>query len=204
LETVSQRVGEMFRSGNIPWNKGSKSMVSLLCFGCGQVFEREACEAARHERSYCSQACCQKDPMFKLCKECSKVLPIESFQKQGKSKLTGRQYYVPRCKECNAPRRYQQQEKRRARKAAVRCDLTGKQWDYILAVFEGKCVYCGKVLEIPCQDHFIPLSAGGPHTASNILPSCRRCNSSKNSSPPQEWLGSTEFSQLSAILGSLG
>lgn len=195
----------VFRPGNRPWNKGNEDNVTLTCFGCGVEFERPACEAKRSKSHYCSWACATGDPVHKRCMECGLVLPTSEFNKQGKSKLTGRQYYNPRCKICFAPIAYMNQEKRRAWKAGVVCDYTLEQWESILALCGWRCVYCGvSIKDSPSQDHFVPVSKGGPHTASNILPACRSCNSSKNNSQPQEWLDPAKFRQLSSILSSLG
>ena len=53
--------------------------------------------------------------------------------------------------------------------------------------FGHACAYCGSCgvgLEI---DHFLPLSKGGGHMLGNVLPSCRRCNSSKLNHDPELW-----------------
>lgn len=43
-----------------------------------------------------------------------------------------------------------------------------------------RCVYCGKRAKGKLtQDHIPPLSKGGSHTASNIVPACCSCNSRK-------------------------
>lgn len=67
-------------------------------------------------------------------------------------------------------------------------DFTAEQWQIILNTFQHCCAYCGrsetqlgKALE---QDHVTPLSKGGNHTASNIVPACRSCNAKKHNGPP--------------------
>jgi len=78
-------------------------------------------------------------------------------------------------------------ERHRARKInAPINDLTAAQWKMILEAFNYHCAYCGKKpkgrnLE---QEHITPLSKGGSHTLSNIVPACRSCNSKKNTGPP--------------------
>jgi 5-methylcytosine-specific restriction endonuclease McrA len=62
-------------------------------------------------------------------------------------------------------------------------DLTMDQWQAIQAEWDHRCAYCGKV-EIPLtMDHVIPVSKGGQHTASNVVPACLRCNLSKGDRP---------------------
>lgn len=54
-----------------------------------------------------------------------------------------------------------------------------------IAFYGGKCAYCGG--EADSVDHRIPLSRGGAHWPSNIVPCCRRCNSAKGKKKPSEW-----------------
>jgi len=73
----------------------------------------------------------------------------------------------------------------RARKAqSPRNDFTAAQWTEIKALWHYRCAYCGLKTTPLCQDHITPLSKGGSHTASNIVPACRSCNSTKRVGPP--------------------
>jgi 5-methylcytosine-specific restriction endonuclease McrA len=75
---------------------------------------------------------------------------------------------------------YLAQERRRARKLAAPVnDLTRKQWRAIKAAFENRCAYCGEHFERLTMDHVRPLSRGGSHTTSNVVPACRSCNCRK-------------------------
>lgn len=58
-------------------------------------------------------------------------------------------------------------------------DFTSDQWSEMKAAYDYRCAYCERQMARLTQDHIIPLSKGGPHTASNIVPACRRCNSKK-------------------------
>jgi 5-methylcytosine-specific restriction endonuclease McrA len=71
--------------------------------------------------------------------------------------------------------------KRRARKnGAAISDFTAQQWQDMQAAYDHRCVYCHKRYKGKLtQDHITPISKGGNHTYSNIVPACRRCNSSK-------------------------
>lgn len=60
-------------------------------------------------------------------------------------------------------------------------DLTYDQWKAILEKHDHRCAYCSTDQSIT-MDHVEPLSKGGPHTASNVVPACRSCNSSKRAS----------------------
>lgn len=69
--------------------------------------------------------------------------------------------------------------KRRAwKKGAKHLSLTPTQWEQIKKNYNYLCAYCHKSRTLT-QDHVIPLSKGGQHIASNIVPSCRSCNSRK-------------------------
>jgi 5-methylcytosine-specific restriction endonuclease McrA len=57
--------------------------------------------------------------------------------------------------------------------------LTSTQWLAILNANKHRCYYC-KVKTRLTMDHVIPLSKGGKHTASNIVPACGPCNSRKH------------------------
>lgn len=71
----------------------------------------------------------------------------------------------------------------RAVQAGLRADLSLAQWMETLADFNGLCAYCQ---ERPYEhlEHFIPLTAGGGTTISNVVPACGRCNWSKGSDDP--------------------
>lgn len=74
--------------------------------------------------------------------------------------------------------------KRRALKmGAPRNDLTPQEWQDIQAAYAHRCVYCGRKTRLT-QDHITPLSKGGSHTKSNVVPACRPCNTRKKDRAP--------------------
>lgn len=73
---------------------------------------------------------------------------------------------------------------RAAKQQAAINDLTAKQWQTIKQHYGYRCVYCGAKPRILTQDHLTPLSKGGNHTFSNVVPACRSCNSRKRTGPP--------------------
>ena len=76
--------------------------------------------------------------------------------------------------------------KRRAMKNhADICDFTAAQWRALQEQFDHRCGYCGKKSKGHLtQDHITPLSKGGNHTLSNIIPCCQPCNNKKYNKPP--------------------
>jgi 5-methylcytosine-specific restriction endonuclease McrA len=72
---------------------------------------------------------------------------------------------------------------RRARlKNAKFFEVTSKD---IAKIMAGNCIYCGAYSEH--VDHVIPLSRGGQHSVGNLVPSCQKCNLSKNNKTIMEW-----------------
>ena len=64
-----------------------------------------------------------------------------------------------------------------------------------------RCFYCGSKFKDDlwdaCLDHVIPSSRGGVNNHSNLVPSCRSCNSSKSTKTLEEYRlvcwGKSEF-----------
>lgn len=76
--------------------------------------------------------------------------------------------------------RFKDREKKSRRRAAYSDGtLTAEQWRDICARHDHRCVYCGDKPEILEMDHVIAISRGGEHSATNIVPACKPCNSAK-------------------------
>jgi len=65
-------------------------------------------------------------------------------------------------------------------------DFTDEDWQIALDYYDYKCAYCGTQDKPLAREHIIPLSRGGPHTISNIVPACQSCNSRKGACTPSE------------------
>ena len=67
-------------------------------------------------------------------------------------------------------------------------ELRKTQW-WKNRIAQGVCHYCGA--EAPPKeltlDHIVPISRGGKSTRGNCVPSCKECNSKKQSLLPIEW-----------------
>lgn len=81
---------------------------------------------------------------------------------------------------------WNRQQKRIALKYSVSIrDFSKEQWAFMQEKFNHRCAYCGKRSKGKLtQDHITPLSKGGNHTLSNIVPACQSCNSKKNVNKP--------------------
>lgn len=84
--------------------------------------------------------------------------------------------------------RVRAQARRDALQAGLPCTLTEEEWQVVLEHFGGCCAYCGVLDGSLQQDHVIPLTLGGGYVATNIVPACKSCNSSKNNMPVDEWV----------------
>ena len=97
-------------------------------------------------------------------------------------------------------------QKNKASKFNLPATFTCTQWDEAKFYFDNKCAYCNKELPLE-QDHFIALTQGGGYSQNNIIPTCRKCNSSKYTSDPFIWYPKQLFyskSRETKILKYLG
>lgn len=122
------------------------------------------------------------------CKECYRpVLREQSVRTYPARKASGQAGAARRAAYWRNPDWYRARAKHRRAmtQGAPISDLTSAEWTAILAAYEGCCAYC----DAPgtTQDHVLPLSRGGNHTAANIVPACRSCNSRKRTRTPEEW-----------------
>lgn len=80
---------------------------------------------------------------------------------------------------------------RRRARLVTGSDLTSAQWKAILAEFDGHCAYCQRT-DLPLVlEHMTPLSRGGRHTESNVVPACGPCNQRKLTRTALEFAGQT-------------
>ena len=93
-------------------------------------------------------------------------------------------------------------EKSKRRKAQIRAlsvsKVSAKDLRHRYAEFGDCCAYCGdkqKIDELH-MDHFLPLSKGGTHVLSNLVPACKRCNLSKRNHHPEDWFKRQDFFSL--------
>jgi 5-methylcytosine-specific restriction endonuclease McrA len=78
--------------------------------------------------------------------------------------------------------RVRNQRRRAVKRNAPVNDLTAAQWRAIKTAYGQRCAYCHRRRKLT-MDHVVPLSKGGSHTASNVVPACGPCNSAKNAGP---------------------
>jgi 5-methylcytosine-specific restriction endonuclease McrA len=104
-----------------------------------------------------------------------------------------RSYWLNREKRLAAKRDYQPIRNKRERgseihklmdlnekhlRRAAGPGITAEQWNEIKSLFGNRCAYCGKSAALT-MDHVVPVTKGGEHGPTNIIPACLPCNSSK-------------------------
>lgn len=87
-------------------------------------------------------------------------------------------------------------ERRRQRKAnAPGNGVSPEQWAAMLVDFNGTCAYCNTPYDKPIMEHMDPLSTGGAHDISNVVPVCNDCNARKGTLTVLEFLTGFRFSR---------
>lgn len=82
------------------------------------------------------------------------------------------------------PDKWKEQKARRRAKFKG-SGVPAEEWEKLVAQYAGKCAYCPA--DWDTVDHVIPVSRGGGHCVENVVPACRRCNSSKGNKLLSEW-----------------
>lgn len=94
------------------------------------------------------------------------------------------------------------QRRRTKRLALFAHDLTDHQWASLKEAWGG-CAYCG-ASGVPLQrDCVLPISRGGRYTLENVVPACRRCNSSKCNDEVTTWLRRKDLDERAFLLRHL-
>lgn len=196
-----------------------------ICNVCGHVREHRSWKATT-----CND-CLKRG--FKWCSGCHSVKPLVDFHKNGSTirslckpceckrsignkKTTG--YYNRQevkqkrnensrlCKRAKYmfDEQYRIDELNRchARRSSMQGHITVEQWHAACAAFDFKCAYCGAEHKLT-MDHVVAVSVGGITSASNIVPACQSCNSSKQNKDLIEWYTAQPFynkSRLDSII----
>lgn len=71
--------------------------------------------------------------------------------------------------------------------AKVEHDLSPSQWIALQDAWGG-CAYCGERVPPLHKDCLLPISRGGRYTATNVVPACQSCNSSKWNTEVTTWM----------------
>jgi 5-methylcytosine-specific restriction endonuclease McrA len=174
------------------YKRKPETKTIIKCDECGIEFEKYINRIKIN--NYCSKECSYKGRMVEGAKWRDKEQIKKYMQEYAeKNRDTLNKKSLERVHK-NHERRLEVQAKYRAtHKDVIRVihtrryhaklegDLTPEQWKSIKEKHGFACNMCGlKEPEITLTlDHIVPISKGGEHTALNIQPLCKSCNSSK-------------------------
>ena len=148
----------------------------------------------------------EKDRLYNITNHDKKLEKDRLYREENREKLriAYRLFHEEHKEERNAkaslrhaenpePKRFAASLRKKRIKNATINDLTLAQWKEIKAAYGHRCMYCPPTCwrcrdkkHKLTMDHIIPLSKGGNHTASNIVPACHSCNSKKYTGPPPQ------------------
>jgi 5-methylcytosine-specific restriction endonuclease McrA len=118
------------------------------------------------------------------CKEAGKRWYTNNLQRaRALARAKSVKWYMTNLESARALRRASVKRRRAIKRGAGISKLTHGEWEAIKALYKHRCAYCKKKAPLT-QDHVVPLSKGGQHTASNVVPACVPCNCSKQAGPP--------------------
>ena len=142
-------------------------MASKKCISCGFVHPLEHFRRDRRHPEgrgpYCSRCACEKHRQWRE-KHPARI-----------AEYMRRYWKTPGGKAAKTRGR----AKRRGLMAGAECTLTAAEWTEIKSRYMDRCVYCGKKPKRLTQDHVVPISKGGDHSAANVVPACHSCNCRK-------------------------
>lgn len=159
----------------------------------------ECCEVTyltlRTEGRFCSLLCrdyTRWGPRFSLIPVVPVVSPKPPAWHEDRQCLwCGAAFVAHRHDHVNCTRRCKHkavQMRRRGRESLSGGTYTWTEVMRLFLLFDRRCAYCEQpVIGQPDPDHVVPLSRGGSNSITNILPSCRTCNSDKRDLLLTEW-----------------
>lgn len=89
---------------------------------------------------------------------------------------------------------YRQKSRRRKalERGSIGIHVKGRQVARRFAEFGDCCAYCGSTGDLHIE-HVIPISKGGTHVLSNVVPACQACNFSKRDKDAEVWYRAQPF-----------
>ena len=84
----------------------------------------------------------------------------------------------------------------------VEHDLSPEQWVALQEAWGG-CAYCGDAESALQRDCVLAISRGGRYTLENVVPACRRCNTSKCNGEVTAWMRRKRLDESTFLLRHL-
>ena len=101
------------------------------------------------------------------------------------ARKTDPKFHVGRLRQKNQRRRTAQNGNHNYKASPAELE---ERWE----LFGHACAYCGSTERLTI-DHVRPVTQSGPHVIGNLVPCCRKCNSSKKDLPVEEWYKKQTF-----------
>lgn len=110
------------------------------------------------------------------CKTCKKVYDRE--RRKNPDVLAREKACHVKDYTANYPKYWAQRQAARAHKYGVIGLVSWEEWGAILTAHDNKCHWCQRELHVSflTLDHVKPLSEGGAHDKTNVVPACANCN----------------------------
>lgn len=166
------------------------------CSICKHFLEKKYYHKNKNSKDGYTSACfiCRKKRYYykirehkKTCNHCLKEKSLDDFHKSGMSIKSHRRYYASYCKECR--REFRNTEsykysacKRGAKKRGIEFSITIELFKKLI---REECAYCGSKELFNGIDR---KNSSLGYTKENSVSCCRRCNMSKHTSSPEEFL----------------
>lgn len=166
-------------------------MIDRTCEVCGYRFKgtNSLCHSCLTGNRVCETCGNSFRGRFRMCSNC------RATDRVCDDCGTGFSGHGLKCRTCQSEsipaeiRKAQTRRRNNARRsrstAASKSAQSVLRETYIDIIREGFCVYCGRKPEV--VDHVMPISRGGLEHSTNLVPSCRACNSSKYNRLLSEW-----------------
>jgi hypothetical protein len=111
-----------------------------------------------------------------------------------KSRINARRWKHKNPDKCRESKRARDVLERTGRRQSVD-PVTLQQIDARFAIWKNRCAFCGVAASDPRNhgrkrltvEHVLAITKGGLDEASNIIPACTSCNSSKHNNPVETW-----------------
>lgn len=170
-----------------------QSFSEVVCCNCSKTFTKRTDHVTAN--NYCGRKCFglanrAENPISEDKEYQKKYMQIYVVQNKEKLNENRRKWNDKnKAKKLGIQRKYRQSHKdflaasMRARRFGLKASaFTPNEWDAMKQFYDYKCLCCGRQEpEIKLTvDHIIPFILGGQHSADNIQPLCRSCNSSKS------------------------
>lgn len=159
------------------------------CENCGTVFVPK-----RKKQRYCRNPCTRMEAKEKPCEYCGKMFAGKRYcspvcwakaRKHQRAENRARYLRTDKGKEYSM-KHSKRHEAKRAERMVFDIPYTSAMWKFTLEHFGGRCLYCGSGGKMT-KDHYVPLSKGGDHYMTNIVPACMECNIEKSND--EYWVG---------------